>query len=43
MRLSIKAAIADEERADFDSFRAGQKASSGMGTLGDLLAKKLKK
>ncbi len=41
MRLSIKKAHEDEERADFDSFRASQAAGSGMGTLGDLLKKKL--
>jgi small subunit ribosomal protein S1 len=41
-RLSIRAAIEDAERADFDTYRAGQ-PSKGMGTLGDLLAKKGKK
>lgn len=41
MRLSIKQAKSDEERADFDSFRAGQNAGSGLGTFGDLLKKKL--
>jgi small subunit ribosomal protein S1 len=39
VRLSIRAAAEDAERADFDNFRAGQ-GSSGMGTLGDLLKKK---
>lgn len=41
MRLSIKKAHEDEERADFDSFRAAQKSGAGMGTLGDLLKNKL--
>jgi small subunit ribosomal protein S1 len=41
-RLSIKAALADAERADYDTFRAGQGAG-GMGTLGDLLKAKLGK
>lgn len=43
MRLSIRAAVADAERADFDSFKAQESAGAKMGTLGDLLAKKLKK
>lgn len=42
-RLSIKAAVEDAERADFDTFRAASSAGSGMGTLGDLLKKKLGK
>ncbi|AKF08326.1 S1 RNA-binding domain-containing protein [Sandaracinus amylolyticus] len=41
-RISIKAAVEDAERADFDSFRA-KGGGSGMGTLGDLLKKKLGK
>lgn len=43
IRLSIKAALADAERADFDSFKAKDAGAAKMGTLGDLLAKKLKK
>jgi len=43
MRLSIKRALEDEERSDFDSFRASQASSSGMGTFGDLLKKKFGK
>jgi ribosomal protein S1 len=42
VRLSIKAALDDAERADFDNFRATANAS-GMGTLGDLLKAKLGK
>lgn len=42
VRLSMRAAAEDAERAEFDSFRASQGAS-GMGTLGDLLKKKLGK
>lgn len=42
VRLSIKAALDDAERADFDNFRATANAS-GMGTLGDLLKGKLAK
>lgn len=42
-RLSIKAAAEDAERADFDTFRAASGAGGGMGTLGDLLKKKLGK
>ena len=42
IRLSIKAAVDDAERADFDTFRAGQ-GDKGMGTLGDLLKKKMGK
>lgn len=41
-RLSIKAALDDAERADFDTYRSEQ-GGKGMGTLGDLLAKKMKK
>lgn len=41
-RLSIKAAVEDAERADFDSYKAAH-GGKGMGTLGDLLAKKTKK
>jgi len=41
-RLSIKAALDDAERADFDTFRASS-AMSGMGTFGDLLKSKLAK
>lgn len=42
VRLSVKAALDDAERADFDTFRATANAG-GMGTLGDLLKAKLKK
>lgn len=42
LRLSIRAAVEDAERAVFDSYRDQQKGR-GMGTLGDLLAQKLKK
>lgn len=41
MRLSIKRAHEDAERADFDSFKASQGSSGSMGTFGDLLKKKL--
>lgn len=41
-RLSIRAAADDAERADFDTFRSTQ-GGAGMGTLGDLLKRKLKK
>jgi hypothetical protein len=41
-RLSIKAALDDAERADFDTFRAGMKGA-GMGTFGDLLKAKIGK
>lgn len=41
MRLSIKRALDDAERADFDTFREAQKSSGSMGTFGDLLKKKL--
>lgn len=39
LRLSLRAVKDDEERADFDGFRA-QSAQKGLGTLGDLLRKK---
>jgi len=41
LRLSISAAIADVERAEFDGFKEAHGAPSSMGTLGDLLKKKL--
>lgn len=41
VRLSIKAALDDAERADFDTYREGMKGSK-MGSLGDLLKKKVK-
>jgi small subunit ribosomal protein S1 len=41
MRLSVKRAHDDAERADFDSFKAANKSGAGMGTFGDLLKKKL--
>jgi small subunit ribosomal protein S1 len=40
VRLSIKAALDDAERADFDTYREGMKGAT-MGTFGDLLKKKL--
>jgi len=40
LRLSIKAVAEDEERADFDGYRASVAASSKLGTLGDLLRKR---
>lgn len=43
LRLSIKAALDDAERADFDSYRDSASAKGGMGTLGDLLRQKLGK
>ncbi|MGE0789971.1 MAG: S1 RNA-binding domain-containing protein [Sandaracinaceae bacterium] len=43
MRLSIRAAVEDAERAVFDSFRQDQSAKGSMGTLGDLLRQKLEK
>ncbi len=42
LRLSIKAAEDDAERADFDAFRA-QSGSAKLGSFGDLLSKSLKK
>jgi small subunit ribosomal protein S1 len=39
LRLSLRAVKDDEERADFDGFRA-QTNQKGLGTLGDLLRKK---
>jgi small subunit ribosomal protein S1 len=39
LRLSLRAVKDDEERADFDGFRA-QSSQKGLGTLGDLLRKK---
>ena len=39
LRLSLRAVKEDEERADFDGFRA-QSSAKGLGTLGDLLRKK---
>lgn len=41
VRLSIRAAVEDAERADFDSYRHERAAKGGMGTLGDLLRQKL--
>lgn len=43
LRLSIRAASDDAERAVFDSFRQDQSKGGSMGTLGDLLREKLKK
>jgi small subunit ribosomal protein S1 len=39
LRLSVKAVAADEERADFDGYRATV-AQAKLGTLGDLLRKR---
>jgi len=41
LRLSIKAAVEDRERAEFDGWREQDAASGSLGTLGDLLKKKL--
>jgi small subunit ribosomal protein S1 len=41
MRLSIRAAREDAERAVYDSYRQQQAKKGGMGTLGDLLEDKL--
>lgn len=41
LRLSVRAAHDDAERAEFDSYRSSQASKGGMGTLGDLLKKKL--
>ena len=43
VRLSIRAAREDAERAVFDSYRQDQAPKGAMGTLGDLLRDKLKK
>lgn len=40
LRLSLKAVKDDEERADFDGYRAQSSAQSGFGTMADLLKKK---
>jgi small subunit ribosomal protein S1 len=40
LRLSIRAVKDDEERADFDGYRAQSAASAKLGTLADLLNKK---
>jgi small subunit ribosomal protein S1 len=37
LRLSIQAALQDQERAEFDGYRQSTAATSGLGTLGDLL------
>lgn len=42
-RLSIKQAHDDAERADFDTYKAGTRDQARMGTLGDVLKKKLAK
>jgi hypothetical protein len=39
LRLSVKAVKADEERADFDGYRASASRET-LGTLGDLLRKR---
>lgn len=43
LRLSIRAAHDDAERAEFDSYRDQQALKGGMGTFGDLLRGKLGK
>ncbi|MEY4509925.1 MAG: hypothetical protein RLZZ450_2047 [Pseudomonadota bacterium] len=43
LKLSLKAVKDDEERADFDGFRANAEASNKLGTLGDKLAALLNK
>ena len=43
LKLSIRAIKDDEERADFDGFRASASASQKLGTLGDKLAGLLNK
>ncbi len=40
LRLSLRAVRDDEERAQFDGFRARTNAGAKLGTLGDLLSKK---
>jgi small subunit ribosomal protein S1 len=40
LRLSIRAIKDDEERADYEGYRAQSSASGKLGTLGDLLKKK---
>jgi small subunit ribosomal protein S1 len=41
LRLSVQALRDDAERADFEGYREQAKQTGGMGTLGDLLKKKL--
>ena len=41
IRLSIRAALEDAERAVYDTYRHEQAKNASMGTLGDLLKKKL--
>ncbi len=43
MRLSMRAALDDAERAEFDSYRDKQAPKGSMGTLGDLLRQKMSK
>jgi predicted RNA-binding protein with RPS1 domain len=40
LRLSLRAVKDDEERADFDGYRAESAASRNLGTFADLLKKK---
>jgi small subunit ribosomal protein S1 len=40
LKLSVRAIKDDEERADFDGYRAQSAASGGLGTLADLLKRK---
>jgi small subunit ribosomal protein S1 len=41
IRLSVRAAHDDAERADYDTYKDAQAQKGGMGTLGDLLRRKL--
>ena len=41
-RLSIRAALDDAERGDFDTYKASTRDQARMGTLGDMLRKKKK-
>ncbi len=43
IRLSVRAALDDAERAEFDTYRDKQAPKGSMGTLGDLLRQKLGK
>ncbi len=41
LRLSMRAAVEDRERAEFDGWREQERAQGSLGTFGDLLKKKL--
>ncbi len=43
LRLSLRAVREDEERANYDGYQRGANTTQKLGTLGDLMAKKLKK